>query len=112
MVGHRWPPLTAIAIAVTDTATSLVVIPVIAVLCLVGCRGSVWRRLGPVVLLVAGVVSRTWTSDLVARARPPVADWVTARRVSRFPRDTPRMRRSRPVLLFSCWLGAFPVEVG
>ena len=85
LVGHRWPPLTVIAIAVTDTATSFVVIPVIAVLCLVVCRGPVWRRLVPVVLLVAGIVSRTWTSDLVARARPPVADWASGASGFSFP---------------------------
>jgi hypothetical protein len=59
-VAHRWPPLTAVAIAVTDTATSAVVIPVIAVLCVLVSRGPVWRRLLPVVPLVLGIVARTW----------------------------------------------------
>ena len=85
LVGHRWPPMTAIAVAVTDTATSPVVIPVIAMLCLVVCRGPVWRRLVPVVLLVVAIVSRTWTSDLVARARPPANDWVSGAAGFSFP---------------------------
>jgi undecaprenyl-diphosphatase len=85
IIGHRWPPLTAVAVAVTDTATSTVVIPVIAVLCLVVCPGPVWRRVLPVVLLVVGIVSRTWVSDLVARARPPAADWVAGASGFSFP---------------------------
>jgi undecaprenyl-diphosphatase len=85
IVGHRWPPLTAIAVAVTDTAMSAVVIPVVTVLCLLLCPGPLWRRLIPAVLMVIGILSRTGVSDLVARARPPIADWAATASGFSFP---------------------------
>jgi undecaprenyl-diphosphatase len=76
---HRTPGLTTAALAVTATGASGVVVPAVLVLSLLAGRGSGLERLLPAVLatgvLLLGIGVRLVVSNLVARERPPSADW-------------------------------------
>lgn len=76
---HRTPALTFVALAVTSTGASAVLVPLIFLVAFAASRGPWTRRLA-VALFSAGVVLlgvgiRLGVSDLVARSRPPQSDW-------------------------------------
>lgn len=83
--GHSWflerrqPWLTQVALWVTSTGTSAVVVVLLVLVALAVTPGSWVRRAAMAVLLpavlMAGVGVRLWFSDLVVRPRPLVADW-------------------------------------
>ncbi len=76
---HRTSGLTSLALAVTSTGNSTVLIPAAFTAAFVAARGAVRPRLllstSVAVVLVLGVGIRLDVSDLVARARPPQSDW-------------------------------------
>jgi membrane-associated phospholipid phosphatase len=79
LMAHRTPALTTVALAVTATGASGLVVPAVLVLSLLAGRGSGLERLLPAVLatgvLLLGIGLRLVVSNLVARERPPRADW-------------------------------------
>lgn len=79
LLHHRQPWLTQLALSVTSTGTSTVVVLLVALGTLLLMPGPWSRRVGFAVLLPAvfmvGVGVRLWFSDVVARPRPPMADW-------------------------------------
>ncbi len=79
LMAHRTPALTTVALAVTATGASSLVVPAVLVLALLAGRGSGLERLLPAVLatgvLLLGIGVRLVVSNLVARERPPSADW-------------------------------------
>jgi membrane-associated phospholipid phosphatase len=79
LMAHRTPALTTVALAVTATGASGVVVPAVLVLALIAGRGPGLQRLFPAVLatgvLLLGIGVRLVVSRLVARERPPSGDW-------------------------------------
>src|SRR3954470_23464979 len=79
LMAHRTPALTTVALAVTATGASGLVVPAVFVLALLAGRGPGLRRLLPAVLatgvLLLGIGVRLEVSRLVARERPPSGDW-------------------------------------
>lgn len=88
-VAHRIPPLTSVAIALTSTGTSAVVIPVVVVTGLATGAGGRWPRLRHTgfmfAVILSAVLCRTGLSVLIGRARPPAADWATKASGFSFP---------------------------
>lgn len=79
LLTHRRPWLTTVALAITATGATDVVLPLLAFVALLATRGTWTRRLIRAVVacsvLLVGVGVRLAVSDLVARPRPSAADW-------------------------------------
>ena len=89
---HRWRPLTDLAIGVTWSGTGLIAYGLAAAAGVIFAntrRGSFrWRVVGVLaaVVTLAGVQSvRAVLSTLIARARPPRADWAFGASGNAFP---------------------------
>jgi membrane-associated phospholipid phosphatase len=78
LLNHRSGRMTSLAIAVTDSGTSPLLFPLIAVTGLVirWRTGRWWPGLIALGVAVAGVLSRLGLSTVVGDARPPSIDWL------------------------------------
>jgi membrane-associated phospholipid phosphatase len=79
LMAHRTPALTTVALAVTASGASGLLVPLVLVLSLLAGRGSGLERLVPALIatgvLLLGIGVRLTLSLLVARVRPPSGDW-------------------------------------
>lgn len=78
MLDHRSSRLTSVAIAVTDSGTSPLLFPAVAITGLVvrWRTGRWWPGLAALGVLGAGVLSRLGLSTVIGDARPPRIDWL------------------------------------
>ena len=78
MLAHRSSELTRVAVAVTNSGTSPLLFPAVAIAgAVVGIRvRRWWPGLAAMAVLVIGVVSRLGLAALVGDTRPPRVDWL------------------------------------
>ncbi|WP_328617145.1 phosphatase PAP2 family protein [Amycolatopsis sp. NBC_00355] len=80
LVAHRSAALASVAAVITSTASSAFAAPLVFIVAAVLTRGNLRARLVRAGLVIAvmlsAVLCRFGISELIARPRPPTADWV------------------------------------
>lgn len=89
LVSHRSPAVTSAAAAFTSTALSAFTVPLVFVVAVLITQGGVRARLVRATLVLAlmlsAVLCRSGIAELIARPRPPSADWAVQASGSAFP---------------------------